>query len=126
MEIKKIEPQFLLDSGLLFAINHQILHPLGLALEMYTADEGNELFLISKGDSKEPLKVKMGQTAMGQLWDCREDDEGMTYEEKTFEDGAKKYNEFMDNFGTEKIKTRIETLGYILQPDPKIQNEAKK
>ena len=120
-KIKRVNPQFLLDNGLLFAINHQILHPLGLAFEVYVADEGNSLFLISEGEDKDPLRVEMGKVAFGKVWDYREDDEGMLFEDKTFVDGMKKFNEFMDNFGTEKLKLRQETLGYILQPDPKIE-----
>ncbi len=122
-DIEKIEPQFLLDSGLLFAINHQILHPLGLALEVYCTDKENDLFLITEGKDKNPMKVKMGKVALGQIWDYRDNEEGMTFEEKTFEEGIKKYNEFMNNFGTEKIRTRLEKLGFILQPNPQTKNK---
>lgn len=125
---KRIEPQFLLDSGLLFAINYQILHPLGLALEVYIADEENDLYLITEGKDKDPLKVKMGKVALGQIWDYREDEEGMTFEEKTYIEGKKKYNEFMNSFGTKRIRDRLEKLGFILQPDPNfiLRPETKK
>lgn len=48
------------DLGFLQEINREVLHPAGLAMEMYTDDEGNV-------------------TGFGGVWDYRDDPEGMFF-----------------------------------------------
>lgn len=102
-EIKYISnpTQFLIDSGLLFAINQNVLHPLGLALAV---NEGEEA----------------GTSGEISIWDCRKDPEGILYGDKTFSSGTDKYEKFMQEFGLKKLKEREDLLGYLVQnfPDP--------
>lgn len=105
-EIKYIAnpTQFLIDSGLLFSINKNVLHPLGLAMAVNESEEGTE-------------GVRFGEIS---IWDCRKDPEGILYGEKTFTSGAEKHEKFMEEFGLKKLEQREENLGYLVQelPDP--------
>jgi hypothetical protein len=98
--IKRIsEPaRFLVNSGLLFEINRQVLHPLGLALEV-VEDEDSGIY------------------SMGGIWDYRDDPEGILFAPKTFKDGLKKLNAYMDSGGRDKIARRKELLGYVVQEE---------
>lgn len=94
--IKRIPAaKYLRESGLLFQINRDILHPLGLALEVTVNEDGTE-------------EIKS-------LWDCRNDAEGIIYDQKTFERGQAKLDKFYEEFGENKIQQRIETIGYAVQ-----------
>lgn len=96
-KLKKIKDAaaFLRDAGLIFEINRKILHPLGLALEIIINDDGTEEF--------------------GDLWDCRDDPEGVIYNKWCFESGLKKFKAYMKEQGNKLLKSRIETLGYLVQ-----------
>ncbi len=91
--------EFLSQTGLLFEINRKILHPFGLALELMEAedDDGNVVILL------------------GDIDDHRDDPEGITFGEKTFKEGMSKLTKFMEEFGKERLRTRKEALGYIIQ-----------
>jgi len=99
--------QFLYESGLLFQINREILHPLGLALEI-------------RGD-KDTHDI-MG---FGGLLDYREDPEGILYSEEIMLDGAGKLAAYMLRFGGKNIGSRKDELGYIVQPIPEHTQEAE-
>ena len=86
--------KFLVDSGLLFEINLEILHPLGLALEVTT----NEKTMSISG-----------------LWDYRDDPEGIAFTPETFKEGTNKLNSFLVSFGDKKHRERFQSLGYIIQ-----------
>ena len=58
-DIKRMSVKEFRELGYLQELNRQFLHPLGLALEVVIDDTGNESF--------------------GEVWDCREDPEGITY-----------------------------------------------
>ena len=94
---KKIKEaaEFLRDSGLLFEINRKILHPLGLALEVNTNDDGTEEF--------------------GQVWDSRDDPEGFLYADDCYLSGLKKFKLYMKERGNMALKSRMERLGYLVQ-----------
>lgn len=95
-DIKRIPAaKFLVDSGLLFEINRTILHPLGLALEVVLEEDGT-------------MKV-------GDLWDYRNDPEGMLYDAESFRDGMAKLETFMKEFGTAKLEQRKRELGFVVQ-----------
>lgn len=98
-EIKRLEnpAKFLLDSGLLFELNRTIFHPFGLALEVIIDDETGEVI------------------GFGGIWDYREDPEGMLYGEEELKSGFKKFYKFMNEFGFEKMKERIDAIGYLFQ-----------
>ena len=96
-KVKKIKDvaAFLRDAGLIFEINRKILHPLGMALEITINDDGSEDF--------------------GDLWDCRNDPEGIIYAKDCFESGIKKFNTYMEEHGNKALKSRMKKLGYIMQ-----------
>lgn len=96
--------QFLRDTGLLFEINRQILHPFGLALAVVPGEEVDEVGVI-------------------QLIDSRDDKEGFVYAPETYINGLEKLNAFLEEFGVEKMKERKEELGFVLQehPDPHVK-----
>ena len=96
-KVKKIKDAaaFLRDTGLLFEINRKILHPLGMALETQIADDGTETF--------------------GALWDCRDDPEGMIYNDECYASGLKKFKVYMKEQGNKSLKSRIARLNYLVQ-----------
>jgi hypothetical protein len=142
-EIKKVDAQFLLDSGLLFRMNQVILHPFGLALEtiVYNNDEEhqkeleaikdaselvNETMFDEEGQARnewsivlelldELYEIKKNKARFGGVWDYREDPEGMLFEDKTFDEGFAKFQKFMDEFGRKKIRERFEKTGCVVQ-----------
>lgn len=57
--VKKMSPREFRELGYLQELNRRFLHPLGLALEIGLDGDGNERF--------------------GQVWDCREDPEGLIF-----------------------------------------------
>lgn len=87
----------LLDTGLLFQINKDILHPLGLAMSVSTNAQTGE------------------KTISQELWDYRLDDEGILYSKDTFEEGLKKLEKFYTEEGLEKLEQRYKKLGFIIQ-----------
>lgn len=95
-KIKK-SAEFLLENGLLFEINRQVLHPLGLALEVDVNDSGKIDF--------------------GDVWDCREDPEGILFDPETFAEGAEKFNKYMEEYGQNCINNRLGRLGFIYQKE---------
>jgi hypothetical protein len=108
-DVEKIPAgQFLLDSGLLFEINRKVLHPFGLALEVIV-DPDQEI--VEGGDATYVLGSS--------LWDYRDDEEGMVFGEKTFKEGIAKLENFMKEFGFERLKTRNQSLGFIVQHEEK-------
>lgn len=94
----KNTPEFLLESGLLFEINRKILHPFGLALEVDISDDDKKI-------------------VFGNIWDHRDDPEGLIYAEEAFNVGKEKIEKFMKEFGDERLKTRLGILGYTIQED---------
>jgi hypothetical protein len=95
-KVKYIEDprQFLLDNGLLFEINRQILHQYGLAME------------VGKG-SNFALSVK--------LWDCRDEAEGVTYGEGVLPLGKAKLEKFLQEQGNDILERRQHALGFTIQ-----------
>lgn len=96
---------FLRESGLLFEINRQVLHPFGLALAVTPGEDEDEAGEI-------------------RLMDSREDPEGIVYAEETFSSGFQRLNLFLEEFGIDKMQQRREELGYAVQefPDPYMKN----
>jgi hypothetical protein len=98
--------KFLRDSGLLFEINRQVLHPFGLALAV-----------LEKPDSPS------GEVAEILLWDYRDEKEGVVYGTDTFVSGITKLSDMLESFGVNKLEERKEELGYVVQehPDPHLK-----
>lgn len=93
-KIKKAA-EFLLENGLLFEINRKILHPLGLALEVDINDAGKIDF--------------------GDVWDCREDSEGILFDPETFVEGSERYEKYLKEYGNECIDKRQNKIGFVTQ-----------
>lgn len=87
--------KFLHDTGLLFEINRQVLHPLGLALEVNVMDDG--------------------QITFGRVWDCRADPEGILFDEDTLRDGYQKHQAYMAEHGAKALVGRKRSLGFTAQ-----------
>jgi hypothetical protein len=108
-EIKYVKApiKFLIDSGLLFEINRQILHPLGLAMAVVT-DESEDT-----------------ETGQIMIWDARDEKEGVLYEPSTFVHGVEKINAFLESFALQKLEERKEEVGFVTQehPDPYMKRD---
>ena len=93
-EIKKMDIKEFREFGFLFAVNHEFLHPFGLALEVVREKDGTE--------------------HLGGIWDYRDDPEGIIFKEIDDEDRAKiaRVKEFADK----KAEERKARLGYVIQP----------
>lgn len=98
-ERKRITAKEIREMGLLWKINRDILHPLGLALETLCHDDGTETF--------------------GGVWDLREEDsEGFEYGNDLNQQGFEKYQRYMEAEGRERYIKRERLLGYVEQPLP--------
>lgn len=93
--MKYMDAKEFLDSGLLFQVNKEVLHPLGLAMEVTVEDDGS--------------------ARLSGIWDCRDDPEGMEYASSTFEHGATKYRKYMADQGDAAIDSRLKALGFVVQ-----------
>ena len=71
----------LFDSGLIFEINRKVLHPLGLAIAI-------------RGE--ENTDGKMEWTFSNEVWDYRDDPEGINFEVDLFDKGMEKLLTYMD------------------------------
>lgn len=87
--------EFLLEKGLIFEINRKVLHPLGLALEVIEDDDG--------------------KVAIGGLWDCRDDPEGIIFTPDSWEEGKRKIDKYMEDYGNRALETRQEKVGFVIQ-----------
>lgn len=94
--------KFLRETGLLFEINRQILHPYGIAMGVQSDTTPEE------------------ETGSICLFDSRDDEEGFVYDPEVFLSGLVKTNNFLQEFGIDKLAERREVLGYTIQghPDP--------
>lgn len=93
--IKK-SAEFLLETGLLFEINRQVLHPLGLALEIKINEEN-------------------GKIDFGDILDCREDLEGIIFDPETFVEGKERYEKYLEAYGNTNLNFRLSKLGFKAQ-----------
>lgn len=92
MEPKKMSAKEFREQGYLQELNRQFLHPLGLALEVNLEKDGSESF--------------------GEVWDYRDDPEGMTYGPDMIDPqkAMRIYGE-----GLKKRAARIRLLGSVVQ-----------
>jgi hypothetical protein len=97
LPIRKLDntPKFFLETGLLWKINSDILHPLGLALEVEVSDEGEVKF--------------------GDAWDYREDAEGILYGDEDYSKGKARWEQFKKAFADKKLNDRKRALGFVVQ-----------
>jgi len=91
--------KFLVESGLLFKINREILHPLGLALTV-TLD----------GEDK---------TVTINVLDGRHSPEGILFTDEMLTGGIEKLQKYMDKHGYQAIDSRQQYLGFKIQAKTK-------
>lgn len=94
-DIKRMSPAEFRDLGYLQEVNRRFLHPLGLALEVVGDDETGEI------------------TGFGQVWDYRDDPEGMTFAPGVI-DGKKAQR--IERERSKLAVTRHDLLGFEIQP----------
>jgi hypothetical protein len=92
-EIKKMSVKEFREQGYLQEINRLFLHPLGLALEVNLNEDGSEAF--------------------GEVWDYRDDPEGMIYGEDII-DLEKALRIRKEELSKQSI--RYARFGWIIQP----------
>ena len=107
--ITKQDPAgFLLSSGVLFAINHQVLHPLGLALVVETPGEPT-------GDVFGRVQVL-----------ATDDPTGFFFEEEEMLEGLRKYLKY-SNENESRLVTRAQRQGELIQlPTPAVAEVLQK
>lgn len=88
--------RFLVDNGLIFEINRQVLHPLGLAM-IVDVDRNN--------------RKQLGVTALAET----EDETGFLYDQEAFVVGKEKYTKFLEDGGQERLNARLAKYGFIAQ-----------
>lgn len=93
MAQKKLSVKEFREQGYLQELNRRFLHPLGLALEVVVEEDGTERF--------------------GDVWDSRDDPEGMIYGPNMIDPEKVKR---VDGEASHKAVTRIKELGYVIQP----------
>jgi hypothetical protein len=100
-EIKRMSVKEFRELGYLQELNRQFLHPLGLAIEVVINDE-------------------TGKESFGEIWDCREDPEGITYGlQKSTIERNKKFSTKAEFVESERIrinKSREQLLGFDVEP----------
>jgi hypothetical protein len=90
---RKLDPDYLADSGLLFALNRTVLHLIGVGL----AVENNQLV----------------------LKDYRAAPEKAVFDRNTLALAQQKLDNFMREFGDAQDDRRCEKLGWGCQPSPR-------
>ena len=94
MSIKKMSVKEFRELGYLSELNRQFLHPLGLAIEVEVNEAGDEFF--------------------GEVWDSREDKEGILFSE--ISDDQKKKGERITEEQKNRGEERKSSLGFVIQP----------
>lgn len=79
--------------GYLQEANRRFFHPLGLALEVVVAEDGEVLRL-------------------GGIWDCRDDPEGIVYGANVLDPAKARY---IDRLWAEREPARRQALGFMVQ-----------
>lgn len=95
--MEKTSLRRLYDDGLLFEINRQILHPLGLAFALSWEDENID------GEPKEAMLL------------ADSDPEGTVFADETFKDGVAKFKAFMEREGAARLEVRQKAVGFVVQ-----------
>lgn len=99
-QIKKMNIKEFREKGYLQELNRQFLHPLGLALEILIEEDGRE--------------------KLGDIWDYREDEEGIYYAMETLsidrqEEFINKALYVKEQWDIRESK-RLKALGFMVEP----------
>lgn len=92
-DVKKMTVKEFREQGYLQELNRQLLHPLGLALEIIVNEDGSERF--------------------GEVWDSRDDPEGFRFGDDMLD--SQKAGRIA-NEQLVKATYRKNKLGYVIQP----------
>lgn len=90
---------FLVDNGILFEINRQVLHPLGLELDLEIEEDGAKAEIV--------------------LSDNRPSAEPIYFTTEEFEEGREKYQRYMQEHGRRNIQKRRQ-IGMVIQTGPNL------
>jgi|SRR3990172_133878 len=93
-ERKKLTPAEFRAQGYLLELNRQFLHPLGLALEIVTKEDGTEYF--------------------GGVWDSRDDPEGFIFGD--FDDDDRQRAKRIETEALQKAEVRRARFGWVIEP----------
>lgn len=93
---KKMSVKEFREQGYLQELNRRFLHPLGLALEVVLEEDGSERF--------------------GEVWDSRDDPEGIIYGQLSMMDPEKAKRIYQEQAG--KAYYRARRFGWVIQPPP--------
>jgi hypothetical protein len=100
--MKRINIKEFREKGYLQEVNRQLLHPLGLALEVIITEDGTE--------------------SLGGVWDYRQDPEGLIYDlENSSQERIIKFSKnerFIESQFEEKVAERIDALGFGVEQIP--------
>jgi hypothetical protein len=101
MSLPKIENpvEFLRDNGVLFEINRQVLHPLGLELHFILDDDGR-LTSIDLLDNRESLHP-------------------ISFTPEAFQDGRSGYEVYLNEHGRRNMQKRRQ-VGMVIQTGPNV------
>jgi hypothetical protein len=94
--LKKMSATEFRRLGYLQELNRRFLHPLGLALEVVVDEDGQESF--------------------GEVWDCRDDPEGVWFDWEAVGDGFRSNARRITVEAEAKATVRKQTLGFVMQP----------
>lgn len=89
--------EFLRENGILFEINRQVLHPLGLEVDVRLDEHGD--------------------IAEVELTDNRDQPEAICFTAEEFNEGRARYEDYLDARGRENIRKRRQ-LGMVIQTGP--------
>ena len=101
MSLPKIENpvQFLVDNGILFEMNRQVLHPLGLELHFRLNEEGR-ITAIDLLDNREGLQP-------------------ISFPPDAFDAGRARYGKYLDEHGRRNMQKRRQ-VGMVIQTGPNV------
>ena len=91
--------EFLRDSGILFEINRQVLHPLGLQMDFVRDDEGAVTGI--------------------DLEDNRSNPDPICFSAEDFNEGRSRYEDYLAEKGRENIQKR-RRAGMVIQTSPEV------
>lgn len=94
--------EFLRNNGILFEMNRQVLHPLGLELQIHLNDEGR----ITGID----------------LLDNRDNPQPIFFPPESYNEGREKYETYLKEHGRRNIQKRRQ-LGVVIQTGPNLPHQ---
>lgn len=94
--------QFLRDSGILFEINRQVLHPLGMEIHLHVDDEGAIEALV--------------------LEDNRDNPNPICFTAEAFNEGRSRYEDYLAEHGRRNIQKR-RRAGMVIQTGPHAERQ---